>query len=144
VLNARAAYLCGVKRLTAIVLSLCLFVQCTAQIAVLGLFELNKRYIAANLCENRAKPQLNCCGKCYLGKQLKKAGDDETPSGDAPAKTIRTEVPPCVMPVPLQSVVVAVEPSADVVRTPVVGQFTDRLSAASIFHPPAPRSLFHS
>lgn len=33
-------------------------------------FELNKSYIAKNLCENRFKPELKCGGKCYLMKKL--------------------------------------------------------------------------
>ena len=33
----------------------------------------NYDYIANALCENRDKPYLECNGKCYLEKQLKKA-----------------------------------------------------------------------
>lgn len=35
-------------------------------------FQVNKDYIVANLCENKAKPKMNCAGKCYLKKQLSK------------------------------------------------------------------------
>ncbi len=31
----------------------------------------NKEYIANNLCQNKAKPELKCEGKCHLSKQLK-------------------------------------------------------------------------
>ena len=44
---------------------------------VLICFELNKRYIAENLCENRAKPELKCNGKCFLQKKLKETEDNE-------------------------------------------------------------------
>ena len=40
-------------------------------------FEFNKNYIAATLCENRDKPVLQCNGKCYLSKQLKREADNE-------------------------------------------------------------------
>ncbi len=40
-------------------------------------FEINKRYIAKNLCENRTRPQLHCNGKCYLMKKLKQADESE-------------------------------------------------------------------
>lgn len=40
-------------------------------------FELNKNYIAANLCENRDKPLLHCNGKCYFEKKIKQAGENE-------------------------------------------------------------------
>jgi len=40
-------------------------------------FEVNQKYIAAELCENRDKPQMHCNGKCYLMKKLKQAQDKE-------------------------------------------------------------------
>ncbi len=40
-------------------------------------FELNRKYIAAELCVNKNKPELNCNGKCYLMKKLKQAQDKE-------------------------------------------------------------------
>jgi len=43
---------------------------------------LNQDYIAKNICENRAKPQLHCNGKCHLYKELKKAeSNDQTAPG---------------------------------------------------------------
>lgn len=36
----------------------------------------NYDYIATVLCENKDKPYLECNGKCYLQKQLKKASHD--------------------------------------------------------------------
>lgn len=40
-------------------------------------FELNQKYIASTLCENRNKPELHCNGKCYLAKKLKQAEEKE-------------------------------------------------------------------
>jgi hypothetical protein len=40
-------------------------------------FEVNQKYIAKELCENRAKPEMHCNGKCYLMKKLKQAQDKE-------------------------------------------------------------------
>lgn len=40
-------------------------------------FELNKKYIAATLCENRDKPWLHCNGKCYFIKKIKLAQENE-------------------------------------------------------------------
>lgn len=44
-------------------------------------FEINKSYIAKNLCENRFKPELDCGGQCYLMKQLaeRKKQQEESP-----------------------------------------------------------------
>ena len=36
-------------------------------------FEVNKKFIALSLCENRNKPQLNCKGQCYFAKKIKEA-----------------------------------------------------------------------
>jgi hypothetical protein len=40
-------------------------------------FEVNQKYIAEKLCENRNKPWLNCHGRCYLMKKIKQAEDKE-------------------------------------------------------------------
>ncbi len=40
-------------------------------------FELNKNYIANNLCVNRDKPWLHCNGKCYFVKKIKQAEEKE-------------------------------------------------------------------
>jgi len=34
-------------------------------------FYSNQKYIAANLCVNKYKPEMKCCGKCQLTKKLK-------------------------------------------------------------------------
>lgn len=36
-------------------------------------YELRKTYIIKNFCINKNRPEMNCDGKCYLAKQLKKA-----------------------------------------------------------------------
>lgn len=36
-------------------------------------YELNKEYIAAELCVNKDKPQLQCNGKCFLAKKIAEA-----------------------------------------------------------------------
>ena len=39
-------------------------------------YEINKKFIAEILCENKAKPEMKCNGKCHLKKQLKVANDE--------------------------------------------------------------------
>lgn len=39
-------------------------------------YHANYDYIASVLCENRDKPYLECNGKCYLEKQLKKTSQN--------------------------------------------------------------------
>ncbi len=40
-------------------------------------FTLNRAVITARFCENKARPQLHCDGKCYFAKQLKKQEERE-------------------------------------------------------------------
>lgn len=74
------------KKLLAIALLLSISYQYVAKLGMVAMYELNKDYIARNLCENRDKPQMKCCGKCYLKKQLKKADEQDNGSTQAPSK----------------------------------------------------------
>ena len=40
---------------------------------------MNYDYIVAELCENKAKPEMHCNGKCHLMKELAKASETEKP-----------------------------------------------------------------
>lgn len=40
-------------------------------------YQVNRDYIARVLCENRARPDLHCDGKCYLAKKLKAQQDKQ-------------------------------------------------------------------
>lgn len=40
-------------------------------------FELNQKYIAEKLCENKDKPWMHCNGRCYLMNKVKQAEDNE-------------------------------------------------------------------
>lgn len=42
-------------------------------------YVLNKDYIVAQLCENKAKPELQCDGKCHLKKVLQISKERNTP-----------------------------------------------------------------
>ena len=42
-------------------------------------YVINYDYISKVLCENKAKPELKCNGKCHLMKELAKASEDEKP-----------------------------------------------------------------
>jgi hypothetical protein len=76
--------------------------QCLAYFGVIDLFELNRDYIVKNLCENRDKPELRCCGKCYLQKQLKKVDDNTDNSKNGPVKVEKQEVLLFLLPTAMQ------------------------------------------
>lgn len=44
-------------------------------------FEVNKKEMAAKLCENKNRPWMHCNGKCYLMKKLKQAEEKEKKTG---------------------------------------------------------------
>ncbi len=42
-------------------------------------YVINYDYIVKELCENKAKPELKCNGKCHLMKEMAKAAEAEKP-----------------------------------------------------------------
>jgi len=54
------------------VLLLALLLPSVAKICIFIDFKINQSFIAAELCENRAKPTSGCNGHCYLAKKLRK------------------------------------------------------------------------
>lgn len=67
------------KNIVAIILLVAVLLSASAKTAAWGWYMANRNYIAANLCENKAKPKMKCNGKCQLAKQLKKAeGESST------------------------------------------------------------------
>jgi hypothetical protein len=96
----------------------------------------NYQYITTVLCENKDKPQLKCCGKCHLKKELAKASEGEkTNSSDKKdTSTQKVEVLYC-------------ENIASLVVNPIYFQcetnridnylnFYVHLQSCSAFHPP--------
>jgi len=55
-------------------------------------YALNYDYIAKVLCENKAKPQMHCNGKCHLMKELAKAAEKEKSDSDKKTAAQQAEV----------------------------------------------------
>jgi len=53
-----------------ILLLLVIAIRPTSQLGTLGYYQLNIDTIVEKYCVNKAKPKLQCNGKCYLSKQL--------------------------------------------------------------------------
>jgi hypothetical protein len=68
-------YICIVKKL---VFLLALFILVKPILPVLD-YVVNYEYISKVLCINKAKPKLQCNGKCHLMKELAKTSESETP-----------------------------------------------------------------
>ena len=52
----------------------------------------NYDYISNVLCENKAKPAMQCNGKCYLIKELAKASNDDKPINSDKKNNLTQEV----------------------------------------------------
>ena len=65
------------KRGITILLIICTLAANFTRLFVFAGFELNQKYIASTLCENRDKPWLHCNGHCYLMKKIKAAEEKE-------------------------------------------------------------------
>lgn len=88
-----------VRQIIAILLLVSLAFQCFVKLGVVVWFNCNRTYIAQNLCENRDKPQMKCCGKCYLKKQLNKVNDDQgNRPGSLPMKWDKSGLPIFLVP----------------------------------------------
>lgn len=102
---------------------------------VRALYEINKDYIAKNLCEQRNTPNNHCMGKCHMRKQMQKTDCEQNPCERAPIKKVSTETLTYLLPQhninadPLASI-------ENAIQVPIVKQMTEQTSAHSIFQPP--------
>ncbi|MBS1771343.1 MAG: hypothetical protein JST82_00695 [Bacteroidetes bacterium] len=79
------------QKVLSILLLCSLCFQCFLKLGIIAWYNANKTYVATVLCENRDKPQMKCCGKCYLRKQLKKADMQGTTNSSKNHKTEQVE-----------------------------------------------------
>ena len=66
------------KLLVIPVLMILLLMQTFSKWMIIVEYELNREYIAANLCENKDRPETKCGGKCQMNKKLE--ADEEKSS----------------------------------------------------------------
>jgi hypothetical protein len=55
-------------------------------------YVINYEYISNVLCENKAKPKLECNGKCHLMKELAKSSEVEKPLSSDKKNTAKLEI----------------------------------------------------
>lgn len=122
-------------RAIAILLMISLGFQSLVKLGIVTWYQVNKDYVAKNLCENRDKPQLKCCGKCYLRKQLNKANGSNETNRTLPNKTEKTETVDFIV---AQKIMLArvFYPDAHTYN-PSVTTFCETQFVTSIFHPPS-------
>lgn len=96
---------------------------------------INYDYIAKELCENKAKPEMHCNGKCHLMKELAKAAEEQKQESDRKSAQQNAEVLFC-------EVLNDFSFSPSVVIPAIKNETAYRNlyshnTAVSIFHPPA-------
>jgi hypothetical protein len=104
---------------------------------VLPVFEyvIDYGYISTQLCINKDKPELHCNGKCHLMKKLAAASENEKPlSSDKKHAAADHTDWIAHMPVSHEGYFAVAGPA---VRFAPYGDLYGRLSAVSVFHPPA-------
>ena len=121
-----------VTKAVAIVILICLVVQSTIQLGILGYYQANKEYITRNFCVNKDKPQLHCNGKCHLKKLIKKADREQDQSGSR----VNTEQQVTVFILPAQQQLLhkATEEPVTHKTCYTTSVYTSPLN--SVFHPP--------
>ena len=102
---------------------------------ILADFTLHRDYIAENLCVNRGERlPLMCAGRCYLGKQLKQASEQE--EGNCPNASIaKAEVLYCQADLSWLTIGTAPNAWRDAAFPPIVS-LPGRIDNRDVFHPP--------
>jgi len=77
------------RRLIASLLLFTFLAQACDRLMIIAGFYANQSYIAQNLCENRSRPNMRCCGKCVLRKKL---AQQENGNKESPEKKSETNV----------------------------------------------------
>ncbi len=87
------------KRFTAILLLVALISSNFSRFFSYAGFELNRKYIAENLCVNKNRPWLHCNGKCYFMKKIRHAEENEKKQQREDQKSRYQEALPVTQPV---------------------------------------------
>ncbi|MDR3716828.1 MAG: hypothetical protein P4L51_28805 [Puia sp.] len=94
-------------------------------------YQCNKKFIAANLCENKDKPDLKCEGKCYLCKKIKTEDKKEQENPERRAESKFESVP-------FAQAFCMIHPDGSLlsVRYPLLHESIHSSYTVSFFHPP--------
>lgn len=87
------------RLLTIVLLTAVVALQLGNRWIIYASFKANQAYIAKELCENKAKPQMHCNGRCHLKKQLAKEQEQER---KAPRPVVPEEVVAAPLPEPIR------------------------------------------
>lgn len=98
-------------------------------------YMVNYDYISKVLCENKAKPELKCNGKCHLMKEMAKASEDEKPlQNDKKSVHIESEVL-FFQEIELLQIPLIIFKNNNKISDNYTNSYS-HLSSFSVFHPP--------
>jgi|EP01037_Dinobryon_pediforme_P016388 hypothetical protein len=89
------------KRLISVCLLVTLISSGFSRFFIYAGFELNHKYIAEELCVNKARPWLHCNGRCYFMRKIKEAGESDKKQERAAQQNHYQEALPALTPVSL-------------------------------------------
>jgi len=118
-------------RILSILLLFMFLFQNFSKVFIIANYEINKEYIAENLCENRSKPTMHCNGQCHLKKQLQ---EDEKKQ-ESPANPVKekNEVQICSG----KNAIFFLSPSPILVeKASFRNSYISSKHLLSVFHPP--------
>ncbi len=119
------------RYLTTIVLMICMLGTTFGSYIIMMDYTLNKKYISANLCENKERPRVKCEGRCYL---CKKINNENKKDAGIPGHRANFKFETPVMSKPGCPSL-----SASFIKLPGRPHYQDKtcsLSGPSFFHPP--------
>lgn len=93
---------------------------------------INQDYIAANLCENKARPAMKCYGKCQLRKQLAKTSDSSESASQKLSQSVAA-VDYCES---FETIDFKASPSQDIVFHTIQNTIAYAGFPGNVFHPP--------
>jgi hypothetical protein len=99
-------------------------------------YVVNYHYISTVLCVNKDKPELKCCGKCHLKKELAKAAESEKPISSDKKDNSKQEIEILF----LESITsLAWQPFSAKAKLSVFDNYSNTylyLNSCTVFHPP--------
>lgn len=118
------------KQMVSIFLILLLGMQCLEKLGLLTIYQINKEYIGNTLCENKAKPEMQCEGRCFLKKRV---ADAEKREKEAAGIEKQLEIPLFLI---VLSAELSISPTSICKgNTPLIIDYSYIVSNY-IFHPP--------
>jgi hypothetical protein len=98
-------------------------------------YNLNKDFVAQKLCINKAKPKLNCHGKCQMMKRL--AEEETQNSTNTTNNTSKIKIPELVFSNETTQLIFSSPVPTTISYNEEPPFFMDNAVISAIFHPPA-------